>query len=538
MSKRTLAVPLGFTIFFLWVTTNLIFTRDGDLYSGQANVWGDFAAHFAYTAHFAFKPVDLWFSTNPIFAGGKLHYPFLINLFSSLLVRMGMDIGTSLKVTSFLAMSGAVWLLYFFFRRITGRGGLSLILIFLGGSLGWTIYLRDLFTNGNFFDNLLFPPLEYGHLNDLGLSVGGTLSCLWFPQRGLPLAVIAATPLFMVLASETASRRAKQVAVGLLAGLLPIIHVHTLVCVTTLVGCFIVDKRKSALPYWPALLSFILTAAFFWIAYHHDSPGTSFLTWQPWWLASHPNTPANRMGWLVFWIWNWSIFLPLVIAAGIWAKPLRARFVILAGVVLFLVANFVRFQPWDWDNTKILFWAYVFMLPAVIQLFEKLRSIKHGKLLVRACVLLTVATGCLDALRLFSPSRTSYLFFSKKEQAWAERLREKIPPDAVVLSSNDAHDWVVSLAGRQVVMGYPGWLWSYGLPATEREQELRDYIKHESWSIDFLAKHRVTHIALDRKMRTAYAMTDYERFAGLPVVWQEPELTVYAIPPKPVEPPR
>lgn len=537
MPKGKFAIPVGFTLFFWWVTPHLIYDRNGDLFSGHPNVWGDWSAHFAYTAHFAFKPVSLWFTNNPIFVGGKLHYPFLFNLFSSLLVRTGVEIGAALQITSFLTMSGSVWLLYFFFRKVTGRGGLALGLIFLGGGLGWALYLRDLFTGGNLFDSLLFPPREYGHLHELGLAVGGALPCLWFPQRSLTLAVVASVPFFAVLASSEAPRREKQIACGLLAGLLPLIHVHTLLCVVVLLGCFVVEKRKTALAFLPTIFSFLGTAALCWVTYHHDSPGTSFLTFQPWWLAGNPGTAANRMGWIVFWIWNWSLFLPLVISTFVWVRPVRARFMVAAGALLFLVANFIRFQPWDWDNTKIFFWAYVFMIPAAIQALEKIAARKRGALIMGVALAVLLGTGFLDAMRFFSPHRTSFLFFSRAEQRWGKRLREAIPPTAVVLTSNDAHDWVVSLAGRQVVMGYPGWLWSYGLPGVEREQEVKAFFANLPGGEKFLEKYGVTHITLDQKMRTAYGV-DEKRFAGFPEVWSEPGLTVYAVPSTPGGPPR
>ncbi len=535
MSKKQLAVPIGFTLFFLWVTCHLIYVRNGDLVAGHPNVWADYAAHYAYTAHFAFKPLGLWFSHNPIFVGGKLHYPFLINLFSSLLVRVGLEIGTALKITSFLAMSGAAWLLYFFFRKILGRGGLALVLIFLGGNLGWMLYARDLFTGGDFWGALLFPPKEYGHLNDLGLSVGGTLSCLWFPQRGLPLAVIASVPLFFVLSSQSGVSRRKQIGAGLLAGLLPIIHVHTLVCVTVLLACFIVDRRKEIFVFLPVLLSFFLAAAFWWILYHYDSPSASFLTYQPWWLASNPGTAAERMGWLVFWIWNWSIFLPLVITSFFWVKPQGTRFFATAGAALFIAANFIRFQPWDWDNTKIFFWSYLFLTPAVVQVLEKLSSIRYGRLLTRGLVFLLIATGALDALRFASPSRTSLEFFTKQEQAWAQKLKAMTPVDAVILSSNNPHDWVASLAGRQVVMGYTGWLWSYGLPGMEREQEVRAFFANSPDGEKLLTKYGVTHITIDQKTLAAYEV-DEKHMANYPVVWAEPGVTVYRVSAKLAEP--
>ena len=38
----------------------------------------------------------------------------------------------------------------------------------------------------------------------------------------------------------------------------------------------------------------------------------------------------------------------------------------MAATVIFVIANCVKLAPWEWDNTKILIWAYFIALPFLL----------------------------------------------------------------------------------------------------------------------------------------------------------------------------
>jgi hypothetical protein len=60
-----------------------------------------------------------------------------------------------------------------------------------------------------------------------------------------------------------------------------------------------------------------------------------------------------------FWIKNTGLFWPLLLLALLSPLALRGRIRLLIAPfsLVFLVANLVKFQPWDWDNSKLLvFW--------------------------------------------------------------------------------------------------------------------------------------------------------------------------------------
>src|SRR5207237_986426 len=69
---------------FLW----LYFERDGVIRTLDPHNYGDLPLHITYVAHFV-KGGRFW-PENPIFTGEMLHYPFGIDLFTAMLVKLGL----------------------------------------------------------------------------------------------------------------------------------------------------------------------------------------------------------------------------------------------------------------------------------------------------------------------------------------------------------------------------------------------------------------------------------------------------------------
>src|SRR4029434_5126104 len=72
-------------------------------------------------------------------------------------------------------------------------------------------------------------------------------------------------------------------------------------------------------------------------------------------------------GFVQFWLLNFGV-LPFFVAGLIW--PLwseRMRLwpgsLVFTGVGIFLLCCFVKFAPWEWDNTKLMLWSYLVVLP-------------------------------------------------------------------------------------------------------------------------------------------------------------------------------
>ena len=82
------------------------------------------------------------------------------------------------------------------------------------------------------------------------------------------------------------------------------------------------------------------------------------------------------MPFLMFWFINFGFFLPLatvlvgVVAYDQWTQvkegiyePSMDAILLAAAMIIFVVTCVAKTAPWEWDNTKILIWAYFITLP-------------------------------------------------------------------------------------------------------------------------------------------------------------------------------
>src|SRR2546428_11004036 len=102
-----------------------------------------------------------------------------------------------------------------------------------------------------------------------------------------------------------------------------------------------------------------------------------------------------------FWIKNTGLFHPLLLVALLSPLALRGRIRLLIAPfsLVFLVANLIKFQPWDWDNSKLLVFWYLASAVAVGALLVRLaRTHLAGAVLAAAIWLSLVASGVLSLM--------------------------------------------------------------------------------------------------------------------------------------------
>ena len=93
-----------------------------------------------------------------------------------------------------------------------------------------------------------------------------------------------------------------------------------------------------------------------------------------------------------------------------------------------------------------------------------------GVVLAGALVLVLCLSGALDVGRALDLQVSSFEFTDAGGLKVASWVRENTGPDAVFLTASDHNQPVTALAGRRVVCGYTGWLYTYGLD---------DYFAHQ-----------------------------------------------------------
>jgi hypothetical protein len=201
-----------------------------------------------------------------------------------------------------------------------------------------------------------------------------------------------------------------------------------------------------------------------------------------------------------FWIKNTSVFIPLLVAGHIvrgWIPTAFAKW--FAPMWLwFLVPNVFVLQPWDWDNTKFfIFWA---LLGSIVVGGVVARMFQRGPgMAVAASALLVLLglSGALDLARASDYSVSSVQFTDAGGLHVAEWARLHTSPTAVFAVADEHNSPIPTLAGRRVLIGYPGWLWTYGMPDfVAKGADLKRILNGDPLAPDLVRKYGVDYVMI------------------------------------------
>jgi hypothetical protein len=442
-----------------------VYKPDG-LYTGYVNIWGDWAAHLSFAGSFAYGrnfPPQF-----PIDPGNHMGYPFMIDFLAANLVPFGSRLTSSLVLTSGLLGLALPAVLYLAAQRFAGGRAAAAIAVFvflLSGGLGFVYLIGDIQHGG--LGVLVHLPREYTLNRDLNYQWLNPVLAYLVPQRstlfGFSLALIVLVLLWTAV-RERLGRRVFLFA-GVVAGVMPVFHVHaygTVVALSVFWAAF--NRRREWLVFFiPALVIGVPLIAWMLPPVNNSDcgggPTIAGYCIKVGWLTDGTN-------WAWFWIKNTSVFIPLVIAAhflhrwfptgvGKWFAPMWLWFV---------VPNLIVLQPWDWDNTKFfIFWALLGSVMVGGLLAGLFKRGPGAVALASVLLLALVLSGALDLARASDPTVSAYLFTDTKGLQVADWVRQNTSPDAVFAVADEHNNPIATLSGRRVMVGYPGWLWTYGV---------------------------------------------------------------------------
>ena len=612
------------------IFAHTVYSDASGLEAGYPTVWADWSQHLTTAASFAqggnIPPI------NPLFSGSPLLYPFLPDFHAATLMTLGLAPGLALAIPGGILMLIIGLLVVALGRRVglgTGAGVIAVIICFIGGGLGFVGAFSDACMSHGFsatqctFQYVVSHPatgvsIVGWTLHDLpgvvvaqhraydGLpSDGGTaplpnmqwytpLLAWWLPQRTLLFGFAAAISVLLLVFAGASSHGPSWepfVLAGVLIGLLPVVHVQTLIALAILLFVLLWRRRRRE---WFALLgvAVVLGAARLTqlALMQHGAAvtpyGSNVYPWlEPGWLANAGTAadPGGRLvftignlftgainaigmvgtaPWWGFWVANLGIAVPLltfvVLAVALHlmgvkvgraltsALPVPLLELTLGALIIFAACNLVVFQSWNWDNTKLLvYWYLVIALLIGALAAHWWRRIWPR---VAAIVLVTpvVLTGTLVVLRLlpWTPAGDAitgpYTIANTQEVQLASTIDRVTPPGSVFLTFGRPNDPVLAVAGRIGVMGYGGWLWSYGINFETRYTDVQtmytgctaDEATCPVFSL--LHKYGISYVEIDDRLGDPGAIDPQAGITwwsqqGLPVVGRTDHITIYDV---------
>lgn len=486
----------------------LVWDQSGNLIAHSYSIWGDWSAHFTFISNFLNRGIGWVSGDNPIFHGMPFQYPFLSHWITAVFASLTqMNVPHATFYLSMLLLLSLPFVLYRFFNIIglsTRQSILAIILfLFLGGfqafdsNLYATEPLTNQFNSGSVFTQIVLFEL--------------------FPQRaflfGMIMLILGLTHAIKKVLSNTFTKK-HFFFYSLYFSLLSWMHLHSWITMGALLLIYLLfnlKQKNTSRIFQFGTLTLLLSLPLIYFLLLRSNSNTahavSTMNWEKWFPGWAQNPKANLTGAqdmnpLFFWIYNTGIFIPLVLI-GIKLRSSNKLITVLGTTAsfLFLVAITFNIQPYFYDNLKIFTYAFLLLSPlaaiGIDALFNRKILIPLGVLLLS----IQSYTAINDYL-FFKNQKVTAPFYTIEDFELADQFRNlRRSANSLVLIAPKHNHWVSTLAGNPVLMGYPGWLWSWGISYPSREQEVNEALSGSVNALDILKKYSIEYIVVnDRDM--------------------------------------
>ncbi|MDI6811049.1 MAG: hypothetical protein QMD80_05160 [archaeon] len=396
-----------------------------------------------------------------------------MDFYSAVLMKGGLDLRSSIIIPNILFQFSFFGLFYSLAYRLTDLKKV--------GILSTLIFIFSGFPHG---------------LESVGIHFLNPIYAVIMPQRtailGLGISFAVYILLFHALFMKEDEGKEKNPAIkelilaGVLTGLLPYIHAHSFM-VTAFVSLFlssfaVIKKREMDFKIFFFLFTPLILLSLPQIIPIRSQVSGDFFVFFPGWAGENKETiigfdwssisttffsSAKAVFVLAkFWVLNMGILFFLLPLGFLKAKS-ELRTFYLPFLFLFFIANFIKFQPWYFDNYKIfIHWlAFTAVLAslAIFWISDCVGKRSDKSLATLSLATLIIVCTLFGAVTHAGMIAMDYRVWSDEEMKIAEWVRENTASDSIFLTGTAHNHPIISLSGRQSVLGFEGWLWSHGL---------------------------------------------------------------------------
>lgn len=542
-----------FLLFWFFFSQAMYELNDG-IYTGGSNNLGDLPFHLG--AIFGFTDGNNFPPQNPSWAGARFSYPFTADLLTAAFVKVGADVKDAIFLQDVSWAMSLLVIIEQLVRRLTGSklaGRIAPGLLIFSGGLGFVWFLKDWWTGAGGPWNLAH---DYTINNDF--RWGNSMVVLFITQRslllGMPLTLLVIDWLWRVFTEPAQPEQTEEgrvfssdaaaVAIGLLAGTLPLIHLHSL-AVLFIVTAFLLLIRPRK---WRQLILFggavclIAVPELVWSMSGTATESTKFfgLNW------GWDKTDEDNFLW--FWIKNTGLVIP-AIAAGIYllmsrrrsgrpekhaadaAAPDHSRDLVLfylPFVFIFAVCNVAKLAPWEWDNIKLLIYWFALSIPlialAIVWAWEQRSWL--WRTAAAACFVGLIFAGALDVFRTAN-GQVKIRVFDRDAMVLGDQIKQRTEPSSLFLNAPTYNSAVV-LSGRRSLMRYSGHLSSHGIDFGPREDDVKRIYQGGGVSEVLLRKYNIDYVLVSPE-ETGPLHANEDFFRRYPVIAESGAYRVYKV---------
>ena len=476
-THRSFLLFLFFPFFALCVYLLLTHTlRDigGTLYTGQCT-FGDMAMHLGFITSIAQQ--GIFPPEYSILPGERLCYPFLCDSVSSSLYLLGTPLRAAYLIPALFALAQVFCGFYLLAGSVCHRRSaarLSFVLFFLNGGFGLIYFFKD----HNFYE--LFTGFYHTptNLTDKNIRWVNVIVDMLLPQRATLFGwAVLFSILFLLFLAVFREKHTLFLPAGILGGLLPMIHTHSYFALGLVAFCWLIASglrdRFSArwLKNWLrfGLLAVLLAVPQLYLWTFHSVGGNEqFLRFHFDWV----NGGKENILW--FWLKYVGILLLLIPFACVFTSKEMRIAAVFPALFIFLLCEFVVFQPNIYDNNKLFYISYALLCivtaDAVPRFAKRIRSVSLRVVAMTLLLILCTNAAAFTLGRELISGTTDYAIrlFSSSDAKAAEFINEMLPSDALFLTASNHNNAVAALTGRSILCGSPSYLFYHGLDYSER----------------------------------------------------------------------
>lgn len=514
---------------------------DGALHVGQST-YGDLCLHLgiATSAQNAVYPPDY-----SILKGALLGYPFLSDTMVTSMLLFGTDLANAFILTGTLMMAlvylGYVILVWELTKRPLAVV-LAFVLMFVNGGLGF-LYTFD----GVASDPTAFQQVFTGFYKtptnqpDLNLRWVNVICDMMVPQRTLLGGWTLLIPaLYLLVTAIRENRRGLFILLGIWAGAMPMVHTHSFLGLGMISAGAMLYKaiRSNAQKRWPLMLNFLVYGV---IAVVLALP--QLLTWtfpqtiDGGSLRMRFNWVNNRGdgtlidGYLWFWVKNVGLIYLLIVPAVLSRKKGGlCRTLAMGALLIYVVAEFIQFQPNEYDNNKLFYVAFMVILPTVgmylAELWDKLSGVRGRAWLAVLFLFVSTVSGTLSIAREVV---SDYQLLGAAEVEAAEFIKENTEDKAMILTGQQHNNAVAALTGRYILCGTGSYLYFHGIDYSQQQADMRTLYESPANHQGLFRYYGIDYVYISGHERSDFAVDELYFAENGELVFDNFEVRIYAV---------
>lgn len=168
----------------------------------------------------------------------------------------------------------------------------------------------------------------------------------------------------------------------------------------------------------------------------------------------------------------------------------------LPSIGVFIVSNFIRYQPGAMDNTKVFFAGWYCLACAAVAnyIMIMMKCKKSVKLIVGYAICGSMFGGCVC---IYKAAMKLFPLYNRNEMKLGVWMMENTKRDAAVLCSGWHANTLMALSGKLVTMGYGGWVWTHGLSIGDRQKLITNLVTNRE-NVDLFTPYKIRGVQIRR----------------------------------------